>query len=62
MHLADTFIQSDLQCIQAIHILSVSVKKIVKSKSMWNEYVKINNIYKLIGEKYTDGLLLPMRF
>ncbi len=25
MHLADTFIQSDLQCIQVIHILSVCV-------------------------------------
>ncbi len=25
MHLADTFIQSDLQCIQAIHVLSVGV-------------------------------------
>ncbi len=25
MHLADTFIQSDLQCIQAIHFLSVCV-------------------------------------
>ncbi len=23
MHLADTFIQSDLQCIQAIHVLSL---------------------------------------
>ncbi len=23
MHLADAFIQSDLQCIQAIHVLSV---------------------------------------
>ncbi len=25
MHLADAFIQSDLQCIQAIHVLSVCV-------------------------------------
>ncbi len=25
MHLADAFIQSDLQCIQAIHVLSVHV-------------------------------------
>ncbi len=25
MHLADAFIQSDLQCIQAIHLLSVCV-------------------------------------
>ncbi len=25
MYLADTFIQSDLQCIQAIHLLSVCV-------------------------------------
>ncbi len=25
MHLADTFMQSDLQCIQAIHVLSVCV-------------------------------------
>ncbi len=25
MHLADTFIQSDLQCIQVIHFLSVCV-------------------------------------
>ncbi len=25
MHLADTFIQSDLQCIQVIHVLSVYV-------------------------------------
>ncbi len=25
MHLADAFIQSDLQCIQAVHVLSVCV-------------------------------------
>ncbi len=27
MHLADAFIQSDLQCIQAIHLLSVCVPR-----------------------------------
>ncbi len=26
MHLADAFIQSDLQCIQAIHLLSFTLK------------------------------------
>ncbi len=34
MHLADAFIQSDLQCIQSIHFLSVKSNQIKKIKSL----------------------------
>ncbi len=47
MHLADAFIQSDLQCIQAIHVLSLYDEYLIKSNvylillsQIWNKNIK----------------------
>ncbi len=56
MHLADAFIQSDLQCIQAIHVLSLCNKTCIACIAHNNEkerqmHEKIKQHFYLYSEK-----------